>query len=180
MKRIKLSSRLKDLEGMKRCELDQCGGACCVYGAWVDEGKMEEILSQAMDIIPHMKEDHRKPEEWFDGRKEEDEHVSSGMVVHTRVVEDLSHYGGTACVFLRADAKCALQVASETLGKHPWHLKPFYCILHPLDLDEEGRITLDKTEELVGEEASCLRPIQGKTALKTIFKEELEYLRNHQ
>lgn len=145
----------------------------------MDEGKKKEILSLAEDIIPHMKEKHRKPGEWFDERKEEDAHVPSGVVVHTRVVEDGSHYGGTACIFLREDAKCALQVSSETLGKHPWHLKPFYCILHPLDLDEEGRITLDKTEELLGEEASCLRPREGTTALKEIFKEELDYFRNH-
>ena len=92
-------------------------------------------------------------------------------------MEEESHYGGTACIFLRQDAKCVLQVASEALGQHPWQLKPFYCILHPLDLDEEGRITLDKTEELMGEEASCLRPARGKMELKVIFEEELEYLR---
>ena len=155
---------------MRRCELDKCGGACCLYGAWVDQEKMQGILSHAKEIIPHMRTAHREPEEWFDERIEEDEHVPSGIVIHTRVVEDKTHYGGTACIFLRDDAKCALQVSAEEMGMHPWQLKPFYCILHPLDLDEEGRITLDKTEELLGEEASCLRPADEDIELKEDFQ----------
>jgi hypothetical protein len=61
------------------------------------------------------------------------------------------------------------------MGRHPWSLKPFYCILHPLDLDEEGKITLDKTELLVKEQGSCLRPVDEPISLIETFQEELEY-----
>ncbi len=86
------------------------------------------------------------------------------------------HYGGTACVFLREDYKCALQVAGEAAGEHPWRFKPFYCILHPLDLDEKGRITLDESGLLVSEPASCLREAEISTSLLKLFEAELRYL----
>jgi hypothetical protein len=91
------------------------------------------------------------------------------------VVEHHRHYGGTACVFLRSDHKCALQVASQASGHHPWHWKPFYCILHPLDLDEEGRITLDETDLMLDEPGSCLRPATENIPLLVTFEEELRY-----
>jgi hypothetical protein len=97
-------------------------------------------------------------------------------VLHSNVLPDRSHYGGTACVFLGEDAKCALQVASQAAGLHPWQWKPFYCVLHPLDLDEDGRITLDETAELLAEEGSCLRPSAEEIELVETFAEEIQYL----
>ncbi|MCX8025754.1 MAG: hypothetical protein N3A60_11175, partial [Thermanaerothrix sp.] len=96
--------------------------------------------------------------------------------VHTRVYADPAHYAGSACVFLRPDYKCALQVAGEAAGYHPWRFKPFYCILHPLDLDEQGRITLDAADALAEEPASCLRWAEEAQSLLDLFAEELRYL----
>jgi hypothetical protein len=106
---------------------------------------------------------------------ETDPHTPTGEVVHTRVLEDASHYGGTRCVFLRGDSKCALQVAGELLSGDPWSLKPFYCILHPLDLDEEGRITLDETTLLIEEAGSCLVRSEEEIPLLKTFEPELRY-----
>jgi hypothetical protein len=69
-----------------------------------------------------------------------------------------------------------LQVAADAAGLHAWRFKPFYCILHPLDLDDEGRITLDETDELLAEVASCLRPAQKSLPLVDTFAAELRYL----
>ena len=117
------------------------------------------------------------PLDWFDGRQEADEYAISGIVEHTNVIPAPKHYGGTACIFLRLDDhKCALQVAAVAEGLHKWRFKPFYCILHPLDLDDQGRITLDETHLLLDEPGSCLRPAKSPRSLLEIFEEELTYL----
>jgi hypothetical protein len=173
-----LNPRMLRAEPMQRCVLGECKGACCLHGVWVDRCEYEEILANAELIAPQMVETLRDPVVWFDGRKDQDEFSPSGEVRHTNVLPDRGHYGGTACVFLREDFKCALQCAAQTSGRHPWRFKPFYCVLHPLDLDEAGRITLDETAALLGEEGSCLRPSEGGEmfALLETFEEELGYL----
>jgi hypothetical protein len=165
-------------EPIQRCDFPNCGAACCIYGAWVDQSHADQILTNTALILPHMPDLHQQPELWFLGEPEEDEHTLSGTVVHTLVLPDPNHYGKTACVFLRADYKCALQVAAEAAGMHPWHFKPFYCILHPLMMDEDGRITVDQLEALIDEPASCLRPADRDIPLTETFAEELAYLIN--
>lgn len=172
----KIAPRLLQAEPMRRCELDECRAACCLYGVWVDLQEAEKILSHASLISPHLPEERRDPQTWFDGRQEADSHTPSGQVVHSRVMSIPVHYGGSACIFLRADFKCALQVGGEAAGFHPWHFKPFYCILHPLDLDDEGCITLDESELLLAEPASCLRPAGQAAPLLVTFEPELRYL----
>ncbi len=171
-----INPRLLASEPMQRCKLSQCKGACCLYGVWLDEVEWQDILANAGLILPHMPPGLDQPDEWVDGRRDADEFSQSGSVIHTRVMTDKKHYGGTACVFLRDDHKCALQVAGQAAGLHPWRFKPFYCVLHPLDLDEQGRITLDETAELLDEEGSCLRPSDQEILLLDTFEEELRYL----
>jgi len=171
-----VNPRLLKSEPMRRCALDQCHAACCLHGVWVDLTEIRDILAHADLILPYMPETARTPEDWFDERQEADEYALSGQVGHTRVVPAADHYGGTACIFLRSDYKCALQVAARESGLHPWRFKPFYCILHPLDLDEQGCITLDETALLLDEPGSCLRPADTRTPLTETFAEELRYL----
>lgn len=161
---------------MRRCTLGECRAACCLYGVWIDRTEAKDILANAGQIAPHMEPENRDPGDWFDGREEPDDHAISGWTVHSTVVPDAEHYGETACIFLRKDHLCALQVASNVNGLHPWHWKPFYCILHPLDMDEEGRITLDETELMLDEPGSCLRPADHPIPLIETFEEELSYL----
>jgi hypothetical protein len=168
--------RLYQSEPMQRCTLGECRAACCLYGVWIDKKEAQEILANASLIAPHMNPENRDPAGWFDGREEPDEHTPSGQTVHSTVLEDPAHYGGTACIFLRADYLCALQVAGQANAMHPWRFKPFYCILHPLDLDEQGRITLDQTGLLLDEPASCLRPADQPIPLRETFAPELRYL----
>ncbi len=163
-------------EPMCRCRLEECRAACCLYGVWLDEAEWQGIQTNAGLIAVYMPVDLRDPAGWVDGRTDLDPFSRSGRVIHSRVLPDARHYGGSACVFLREDHKCALQVASQAAGYHPWHFKPFYCILHPLDLDEHGRITLDSQEELLAEAGSCLRPHPQAQPLIKIFEPELRYL----
>lgn len=172
----RVSPRMLQCEPMRRCTLGECRAACCLYGVWIDRLEAKEILANAAVIAPHMDAENRDPDDWFDGREEPDDNAISGMTVHSTVLPDPQHYGETACIFLRRDHLCALQVASNAEGKHPWHWKPFYCILHPLDLDEQGRITLDETGLLLDEPGSCLRPADHSIPLVETFEAELRYL----
>jgi hypothetical protein len=173
---LKPSPRLNAAEPIQSCGWPQCRAACCVYGTWVDAGEREKILGQADLIKPHLPRERRDPARWFGEETEADAFTPRGTVIHTAVLDDREHYGGSACIFLRGDFRCALQAAGEAAGLHPWALKPFYCILHPLDLDKHGRITLDEVRHMVVEPASCLRPAGQPVALKELFEEELGYL----
>ena len=172
----KINPRLMKSEPMRRCTLDECHGACCLHGAWVDQAEIEDILSHAEQIVAHMPEGAADPQDWFDERRDNDKYALRGEVGHTAVLLDADHYEGTACIFLRRDYKCALQTAADEGGLHPWRFKPFYCILHPLDLDEQGRITLDDAELMLSEPGSCLRPAEKSTPLLEAFADELRYL----
>lgn len=160
---------------MQRCKLGECHAACCLHGVWIDQTEARDIFAHAEQIVPFMPSGWEDPTLWLDGREDEDEYAISGKVVHSTVLDSDWHYGGTACVFLRNDYKCALQAAADAAGLHPWRFKPFYCILHPLDLDDEGRITLDETDLLLDEEGSCLRPADHPIPLVETFAEELRY-----
>jgi hypothetical protein len=161
---------------MQRCKLEECCGACCLNGVWVDLLEVKDLLAHSQLIIPNMPANQENSTKWFEDVYEPDDHSLSGQVIHSRVISNPDHYGGTACVFLRNDHKCALQVAGDVAGYHPWRFKPFYCILHPLDLDSDGLITLDSMDELLGEAASCLRPDNNPIPIMQTFEAELRYL----
>lgn len=163
-------------EPLRRCTLEECHGACCVFGVWVDTREVADILSHANLIIPHMPAESRTPGEWFAPVEDQDKHSPTGKVIHTAVENHPQHYGGTSCIFWRDDAKCALQVAAVANDLHPWRFKPYYCVIHPLDQDEQGRITLDETGVLASEPGSCLRPADKAIPLIDTFEEELRYL----
>ena len=173
---FRLDPKLKGTARLKRCDWPNCGAACCIYGAWVDKIHAEDILKHHSEIGPHLALERQHPASWFDGQEEPDDHALSGTVVHTTIIPNPEHYGGTSCIFLRKDQKCALQVAAEEQGEHPWRWKPFYCILHPLDLDEDGRITLDDPDLMVKEPASCLQASRREIPMMETFKQELTYL----
>jgi len=172
----RINPRLLKSEPIRRCTLGECHAACCLYGVWIDRIEAREIKTNAPLISAYMEEELRDPGDWFDGREEEDEYAASGWTVHSTVIPDPDHYGETACIFLRKDHLCALQVAAQENHLHPWRFKPFYCILHPLDLDEQGRITLDETSLLLDEPGSCLRPSEKPISLLDTFEPELRYL----
>lgn len=171
-----VNPRMLANEPIMRCNLDECQGACCIYGVWVDQREVADILKHAALILPHMPEDCRETADWFAGSQDKDPHSPSGIVIHTGVENRPEHYGQTACSFWLNDGKCALQVAAVKNGMHPWRFKPYYCILHPLDLDEQGRITVDETEELLNEFGSCVRRSETLTPLTITFEQELRYL----
>ena len=170
-----INPRLLKSEPLCRCKLDQCRAACCLYGVWVGLLEVDQIMASATTIMPHLPPEVRDSALWFTGPPESDPYVPGGRIIHSQVVNDPNHYGETACIFMRSDWRCALQVAAQEAGLHPWRWKPMFCILHPLDLDDNGHITLDETSLLAGEPASCLRPAQDHQPLLVTFEPELRY-----
>lgn len=173
---IRLHPNLDQPQPLRRCDWPACGAACCYQGVWVDEAEIADILAHARLIAPHMRAEDQNAALWFRPHREPDPHALSGWVRPTEIRADPAHYQGTRCIFLRADFKCALQVAAEAQGLHPWRWKPFYCILHPLDMDEEGRIKLPPVDELLAEPAACVRPARQVQRPREIFAAELAYL----
>lgn len=171
-----INPRLFEKEHFERCQLKDCQAACCLYGVWVDEEKVKQILDWQEKIKSELPREYQNADQWFEKSIESDPFTPTGKVIHTRVLERPEHYGGSACIFLRTDYKCALQVTGERLGKHPWYLKPFYCILHPLYLDDQGRITIASADEILVEEGSCLIPAEKPVKLMETFAEELTYI----
>ena len=171
----RVNPRMFDSEPLRRCSLEECTGACCVFGVWVDPREVEDILNHSSLIMPFMTESTRNPGEWFAPVEDVDKHSPSGKVIHTAVEPAPWHYGETACIFCQQDGKCALQLAAVANNLHPWRFKPFYCILHPIDLDDQGRFTLDETHELLNEPGSCLRKADHPIPIMETFEPELKY-----
>ena len=171
----RLNPRMFEAEPMQRCELGECKGACCVFGVWVDTREVEDILANARLIQPHMPDGRTHTGDWFVPVEDDDANSPSGKVIHTAVEPAAWHYGGTTCTFCHTVGKCALQLAAVANGLHPWRFKPFYCILHPIDLDDKGRFTLDTFEALTTEEGSCLRPADRPIPFIETFAPELKY-----
>lgn len=173
---LTISPRMHIPETLQRCKLHECQGACCAFGVWIDLLEKERIIEFAEIVQSCMDPINYNLGDWFLGEIEMDSFTLSGKVIHTRLVSRNLPFKRDTCIFLRTDHKCALQVASERLGKHPWYLKPFYCVLHPLDLNDNGQVTLDHTKLILQEEKSCLRYSEKLNTPIEIFEDELRFL----
>ncbi|NTW43450.1 MAG: DUF3109 family protein [Anaerolineaceae bacterium] len=175
-KDFELNPRMLISEKMQRCKLIDCQGECCVYGVWVGLQDRDIVLKHQEIKKKLMPDNFKNSQDWFQKKILRDPFIAGGEVIHTSVIKNSANLVGTACVFLNDHHKCVLQITAEKIGLHKWNLKPFYCILHPLDLDDAGRITLDETDSLLSENGSCLRFSQEKISLLSTFEEELLYL----
>jgi hypothetical protein len=43
----RVNPRMLEVEPLRRCELNECKGACCVFGVWVDTREVTDILANA-------------------------------------------------------------------------------------------------------------------------------------
>lgn len=156
----------------ERCRLSECRAGCCRNGAWMSPAHAGRILSEADAVARALPEARRDPAGWFD-EENEDPDFEEGYAVGTAAVEDPDEPGASACVFLRPDRLCALQVAGEGLALPPPGLKPFHCALYPLLLSQ-GELLFDRwsPDELDG--ADCQRRATGPSrAVFEVFRDEV-------
>ena len=65
-------------------------------GVWVDLEEKERIIVQKEEISRLLPAPNQEPDTWFETTVEADPHTPTRQVVHTRVVQDDSHYGGSS------------------------------------------------------------------------------------
>jgi hypothetical protein len=174
---LELSGELFRGTRLRRCSLAECRAACCLHGVWVDPLEREDILRNAARILPHMPAGRREPARWFGTVPEGDPFFPSGCVVPTAVIPNPGHYGGTECVFLRADHLCSLQKAADAEGMDPWRWKPFHCIIHPITF-EGGAFTIASDEDLAAEPGSCFRAGAPEGRMSDFLSGEIGFLKS--
>jgi len=143
---------------MGRASLSRCDATCCKGGVALSVAERDAILRQRGAVAEAMEASPRpgvprRAGEWFSRRTRRDPDFLEGRSLDTRVVEG-------ACVFLRADGLCAVHVASENVTKHPYALKPAYCILFPLCV-EKGK--LDVCRGSYTRKPDCCSPVRSGT-----------------
>jgi len=159
---ITLDPNMLETRPLRRCALEECQANCCGWGVYISTKQAEDILVHQQLIFPHLPEDRRNPQQWFDWVVTEDtDDPQRQMVTATTSLPDPTHPAGQHCIFLRPDRKCALQVAGVEAGEHPWRFKPFYCALHPLAY-ENGRLIFDDESEVYLDGGSCSRAATGE------------------
>lgn len=157
----------------QRCLLDECKGACCSGGVWVDQEAVAALVPHVEAIKANMPEDRRDPDTWFSAPSP-DEDFPSGIAIGTNIVDDpVRTDDRTCCIFMRHDRRCAIQVTNQQLGREWPGLKPFYCALYPIFLSK-GVLSYDDETPLVFEDATCQRFCAEKQPLYKIYQEEIE------
>jgi Fe-S-cluster containining protein len=173
---IIVDRKLLEARSIRRCALSECQAHCCSTGVWLLLEHTKDILAHQAIIAPHLPEEHRNPERWFDWTPlAETDHPAGGTLASTSLVADSIDPSGLRCIFLRPDRKCALQVAGIAAGEHAWRFKPFYCALHPLTFFQ-GRLTLAEDDPLYFEGGGCHRPSCAEPKpLYQLFETEVKF-----
>jgi len=144
-----------------------CSSVCCAEGVYVDLADRDRILSQKDMIKKYMDDSQTRDDAcWFESREMEDGDFPSGRCVGTEAVNG-------KCVFLDGFGRCSLQVAAASEGMHKWALKPFFCVLYPIEVTHRV-VSFD--DMLQDEQACCTIGHQYDTPLFEGCKEELTYL----
>ncbi len=157
----------------ERCTLDRCGGACCVNGIWVDLRHVQRILDAAVHVRPLMAPAYADEEDrWFGDETLETADFPSGIGLPTAVGPRADGSGRQGCVFVRADHKCALHMASDALSL-PWPgLKPFDCATYPI-LRSDGMVQVDDESARHHPEGDCQQGGPTQRRIRDVFAQEI-------
>ncbi|HUI09919.1 MAG TPA: DUF3109 family protein [Bacteroidota bacterium] len=122
-----------------------CSAACCEGGVFVDVKEHEAIMAHRALIARQMDgTQSADPADWFEPGVVDDPDFPSGQCVGTEVVND-------KCAFLDGAGLCTLQKAAVAAGMHKWAIKPLFCVLYPIYI-ENSTVSFD---DMLQEEESC-------------------------
>lgn len=148
------------------CSMANCNARCCRGGVFVDLAEREAILRHADAIRGQMDGGQVRDDRlWFDEETVDDRDYPSGVAVGTSV------HGGK-CVFLNDDGACVLQKAAAAEGMSRHALKPFFCWLYPVTI-EDGELTLHDSD-YVDRPSCCGHGPKGDLTVFDVCGEELE------
>lgn len=162
IKGIRIDSSVLRKEAVHRCALVDCMADCCSGGVWVDSEAMDAIRQWADAVKACLPADRHNDAKWF--RKRKDGH-------NTQAVDDPARPGETCCVFLQLNRKCALQAVSDANNLGWPGIKPFYCAIYPLYL-EDGVLSIDDDTVLDEDTAMCRRFTPGPHAMFELYPDE--------
>ena len=112
-----------------------CDATCCLGGTTVSVDEQDKVLRHRGIVAEAMTSRARdNPDRWFGTRTARDSDFTAGRTANTRVLDG-------ACVFLREDRLCALQVAGQRRLGSAYSLKPATCLLWPLCV-QDGRLEI--------------------------------------
>jgi len=180
---------------LRRCDLSQCQGTCCHDGVYLGPEEatvLREVVAEAREdfaemgiVLPSRAVVYGTWRETTAGPKT----AVRGVPRHGFVAEYPAHFPETACVFLLADFRCALQVLATERGLPPWFYKPLTCWMHPLALDgvEEGSPVLVLHDETNDPQrfpdydgfvcrTPCGQSCEGGAPAWKVLEEELRFL----
>jgi hypothetical protein len=144
-----------------------CSSVCCSDGVYADVTDRDRILSNKELVKKYMDDSQTRDESrWFETVEIADGDFPSGRCVGTEV-----HNG--KCVFLDKSGRCSIQVAAASEGMHKWALKPFFCVLYPIEVT---RKVVSFDDMLQDEQSCCSVGHEFEMPLFEGCKEELIYL----
>lgn len=176
-----------------RCDISTCRGMCCYDGVYLSRESavvIERVAMEHGEFFAGL--DLRLPDQVIvDGNWPWKGGGLKTAVAHrafSRTVRGFpSHFTDTACVFLTGDGRCALQLLSVHLRRHPWYYKPVKCWMHPLTLEGESRAILLLHDERTDpyrfpgydgfvSQIFCGRTCSGGAPASVVLAEELTFL----
>lgn len=144
-----------------------CSGNCCKFGAWIDLKEKEKILHFSLLIAEVMDLSQKNnPNSWFNKKIKKDGDYSSGKCAEIKTINK-------KCAFQDQQGHCSIQKACLTSGIDGWALKPFYCILYPLTVENN---TIKYDNVFKGKYACCQVAKKFDTPVYKGCKKELVYL----
>ena len=176
-----------------RCEISTCRGMCCYDGVYVSQesaGVIERVAMEHGEFFVGL--DLRLPDRVIvDGDWPWKRGGLKTAVTHRAFSATVkgfpSHFTDTACVFLTGDGRCALQLLSIHLGRHPWYYKPVKCWMHPVTLEGESQAALLLHDERTDpyrfpgydgfvSQIFCGRTCTGGAPASVVLTDELTFL----
>jgi hypothetical protein len=150
-------------------DVRRCDGSCCKRGSVASVRERDLILSHAALIAPHMTSSARdRTQRWFERRVADNPDYVCGKSVATRVTDG-------ACVFLRSDKLCALQVAAESARMPSFALKPSMCLLWPIHV-QDGQV--DVGHAWFTRRKACCAPVRaGARTIAEVMSPDVELIR---
>ncbi|MBN1889160.1 MAG: DUF3109 family protein [Thermoflexales bacterium] len=167
----RIEPALLEVQPVHRCDIAVCRGVCCSYGVYVAMEQKAAILLHAEMIKPYLPPDRRDESEWFCDESVADASFPSKRFDFTNTIPNPDYPDGGTCIFLRPDATCAVQVASVANGLDRWALKPFFCVLFPLVIDE-WCLMLDSENPLYQHAACHGQTIPAHQPVYVLLKDE--------
>lgn len=144
-----------------------CSSVCCAEGVYADVADRDRILAHKEMVKKYMDDTQTRDEaRWFEQQEIEDDDFPSGRCVGTEAVNG-------KCVFLDGFGRCSLQVAAVEEGMHKWAIKPFFCILYPIEVT---RKVVSFDDMLQDEQSCCTVGHEFAMPLFEGCKEELTFL----